>query len=58
MPKLSSQAQKPLTHSDGTPIKQGELRYWICPRCKRKHTGFKQDICRNEKCRSYGRIQG
>lgn len=39
------------TNSDGSPVKKGELRWWRCPVCQRKHIGMSQDICHNENCK-------
>lgn len=57
MPKkpVLKQAVDKARHYDGKTIKPGELRVWRCPKCKLKHQGFSQDVCRNEECVNYGK---
>ena len=33
----------------------GKLKRWKCPVCGIVHDGFKFDICRNEKCKNFGK---
>lgn len=30
---------------------------WVCPRCGAKHYLFKKQVCRNEKCKDFGKEQ-